>query len=165
MDVTLSAQMQLAREICSKGRAARMEQKLKVRQPLSKVEVILADETHLPWLQAHQPLIADELNVKQVEFTRDAARYIEYEVRPNFKLLGPRVGKLMPHVKAALAAANPAQLMDQLGTHGSVRDHAEGQRSRHLVARRDPGAHQGSARVGRRAGPGLCRRALHGTDS
>ena len=119
VDVILSAQMQLAREICSKGRAARMEQKLKVRQPLSKLEVLLADETHLTWLQAHRPLIADELNVKQVEFIRDAAHYIEYEVRPNFKLLGPRVGKLMPQVKSTLAQSDPARLLEQLNADGA----------------------------------------------
>jgi isoleucyl-tRNA synthetase len=114
LDPTLSTQMDIAREICSKGRAARMEQKLKVRQPLSKVEVILAEETHLEWLQAHAPIIADELNVKQVEFTQEADQYIEYQVRPNFKLLGPRVGKLMPDIKSALQTADPAALMDQL---------------------------------------------------
>jgi isoleucyl-tRNA synthetase len=119
VDLTLAAQMQLAREICSKGRAARMEQKLKVRQPLAKVEVILAEETHREWLEEHRPLIADELNVKLVEFTRDAEQYIDYEVRPNFKLLGPRVGKLMPAVKAALAEADPAILLPELTANGT----------------------------------------------
>ncbi len=118
-DEALSAQMRLAREICSLGRAARMEQKLKVRQPLAKVEVILADQTHLAWLETHRPLIAEELNVRQVEFTQEAEHYIEYEVRPNFKRLGPRIGKLMPQVKSALALAKPAGLLDSLQHTGA----------------------------------------------
>ena len=61
--------MALAREIVSLGRSARMGAKLKVRQPLSCVEVILADRTHQPWLEEHARMIADELNVKEVQFT------------------------------------------------------------------------------------------------
>ena len=55
---TLSARMNLVREIASLGRAARMGAKLKVRQPLAKVEVILADATHQAWLEEHDALIA-----------------------------------------------------------------------------------------------------------
>ncbi|HEY6565428.1 MAG TPA: class I tRNA ligase family protein, partial [Pirellulaceae bacterium] len=118
-DEPLSRRMRLAREICSLGRAARMEQKLKVRQPLAKVEVILAEEQYpdpddRDWLESHSPLIAEELNVKQVEFTREAEKYITFDVKPNFKILGPRVGKLMPEVKQALIQADPAKLMAEM---------------------------------------------------
>ena len=82
--------MSLVREIVSLGRAARMGAKLKVRQPLAKVEVILADRTHQPWLEEHSALIAEELNVKQVEFAEQADQYITYTVLPDLKRLGPR---------------------------------------------------------------------------
>jgi isoleucyl-tRNA synthetase len=95
--------MALLREIASSGLRVRMENKLKVRQPLSKVEVILADDLHRSWLQQHDALLREELNVKQVEYTQQADQYIAYQVQPNFKRLGPRVGKLMPQVKQALA--------------------------------------------------------------
>ncbi len=52
------------RHIASLGRHARMGADLKVRQPLAKVEVILADPTHQAWLEEHAGVIADELNVK-----------------------------------------------------------------------------------------------------
>ncbi len=65
----LSDRMQLLREIASLGRSARMQAKLKVRQPLAKVEVILADSTHQQWLEAHEELLCEELNVKAVEYT------------------------------------------------------------------------------------------------
>jgi len=73
------------REIVSLGRSARMGAKLKVRQPLAKVEVILADRSDLAWLEAHAALIAEELNVKDVEFSQDAERYISYAVLPDLK--------------------------------------------------------------------------------
>ena len=66
--------MKLLREIASLGRKARMDAKLKVRQPLAKVEVILAKDTHQAWLKAHDDLLRDELNVKQVEYAQQADR-------------------------------------------------------------------------------------------
>ena len=120
MDEQLSDRMQLAREISSLGRSARMNAKLKVRQPLAKVEVILADDAHRPWLESHAALAAEELNVKSVEITQDADQYITYEVRPNFKLLGPLLGKNMPAVKKQLAAADGAALMRQLDEAGTI---------------------------------------------
>jgi len=119
-DQRLSEQMELAREIASLGRSARMAEKLKVRQPLAKVEVVLADTTHLDWLQDHEALIREELNVKLVEFTQDADQYIEYQIQPNFKRLGPRVGKLMPAVKKALGEADGAKLKSDLTSQGKV---------------------------------------------
>ena len=75
----------------------------------------MADAEHRTWLEAHAPLIAEELNVKQVEFTQQADEYITYQVQPNFKRLGPRVGKLIPQVKAALAQADGAGVTSPTG--------------------------------------------------
>ena len=90
--------MQLLREIASLGRSARMNAKLKVRQPLAKVEVILADDTHRDWL-ATRCAAAQRTERQTCRVHPDAEKYITYEVLPNFKRLGPRVGKLMPAVK------------------------------------------------------------------
>ena len=120
VDERLSQRMSLAREICSLGRAARMDAKLKVRQPLGKVEVILADTTEQAWLEAHAEIIRQELNVKQVEFTQDAETYITYSVVPNFPKLGPRLGKQMPAVKQALAESDGGKLLSELEEQGSV---------------------------------------------
>jgi isoleucyl-tRNA synthetase len=121
IDDALSERMGLVREISSLGRSARMDAKLKVRQPLAKVEVILADTTHLAWLASHDALIQDELNVEQVEFAQQADQYITYQVQPNFKRLGPRVGKLMPKVKEALLQADGSALLAQLESDGEIR--------------------------------------------
>jgi len=121
IDETLSARMALAREIVSLGRSARMNAKLKVRQPLARVEVILADRQHLDWLQQHAELIAKELNVHQVEFITQAEQYIRYTVLPDLKRLGPRLGRRLPAVREKLAQADPGQLLHQLQSAGSVR--------------------------------------------
>ena len=112
--------MRLLREIASLGRAARGAEKLKVRLPLLEVTVILTDGTHLAWLQSHDALIREELNVKAVHYTTDGNQYVQYTVVPNFKRLGPKVGKQVPQVKQALASADGNQLLVQLQDNGHV---------------------------------------------
>ncbi len=121
IDEALSARMNLVREISSLGRQARTSCELKVRQPLAKVEVILADRAHQPWLESHAALIAEELNVKSVEFAADAQQYVDYSILPNFKRLGPKLGKNMPKVKKLLAEADGGQLLTELKSAGAVR--------------------------------------------
>ncbi|MFV2067248.1 MAG: class I tRNA ligase family protein, partial [Pirellulales bacterium] len=120
VDSDLSERMGLVREITSLGRSARMGARLKVRQPLARVEVILASRQHQGWLADHAELIQDELNVKQVEFADDAQQYIRYTVVPNFKRLGPRLGRQMPAVKKLLAEADGGVLLKQLEADGKV---------------------------------------------
>jgi isoleucyl-tRNA synthetase len=120
VDENLSTQMKLLREIASLGLSARMANKLKVRQPLAKVEVILSDATHQKWLEEHDELLRDELNVKKIEYVTSADQYITYLVQPNFKQLGPKIGKLLPGVKAALGKADGASLLSQLNATGKV---------------------------------------------
>ena len=119
-DGELSYRMSMIRDIVSLGRSARMAEKLKVRQPLAKVEVILAADANRDWLAEHDALIAEELNVKQVEFTENADQYITYQVVPDFKRLGPRFGKQLPAVKKALAEADGNELFKQLEQFGVV---------------------------------------------
>jgi isoleucyl-tRNA synthetase len=120
VDHELSAHMSLVREIVSQGRAARMGASLKVRQPLAKVEVILADTTHHDWLEAHSALIAEELNVKTVEFAAKADQYVDYTVLPDLKKLGPRFGKRLGALRKVLGAADPATLVTEMETAGRV---------------------------------------------
>ncbi len=127
IDLVLSEQMQVAREISSLGRSARMNAKLKVRQPLKKVEVILADPKHLTWLKDHDELIRTELNVKEVEFPERAEQYISYQIQPDFKRLGPRVGRLMQAVKQTLSEKDGGTLLRELETKGTIELQVQGQ--------------------------------------
>ncbi|MBI2827459.1 MAG: isoleucine--tRNA ligase [Planctomycetia bacterium] len=120
IDERLSARMALVRDIVSLGRSARMNAKLKVRQPLAKVEVILAGATHRAWLEEHGALVREELNVKQVEYADKADQYVSYTVLPDLKRLGPRLGKRLPALKTALAAADAATLLARMEVDGTV---------------------------------------------
>jgi isoleucyl-tRNA synthetase len=121
IDQGLSQRMNLVRDLVSLGRSARMGAKLKVRQPLARVECILADSTHQAWLEDHAALVAEELNVKLVEFVPRADQYVNYTVLPDLKRLGPRLGKRLPLLKDALKAADPLALVAGVESGRAVR--------------------------------------------
>jgi isoleucyl-tRNA synthetase len=122
VDQELVPRMALVRDIASLGRAARAVEKLKVRQPLAKVEVILAadDARHATWLEAHAELVCDELNVKQFELCREPDRYITRAVQPDLKKLGPKLGRDLPRARDALAKADAAGLLSALARDGKA---------------------------------------------
>jgi isoleucyl-tRNA synthetase len=114
--------MTLVRDVSSLGRAARAAEKLKVRQPLAKVEVILAHASPADerWLAAYADLVCDELNVKQFEICREPDRYITRSVLPDLKKLGPKLGKDLPKARDALAKADAAALLATLTSDGQA---------------------------------------------
>ena len=122
VDRPLVRRMALVRDVASLGRAARAAEKLKVRQPLSKVEVILADPDlgDEAWLAAHADLVCDELNVKQFEICNEPERYITRSLLPDLKKLGPRLGKDLPQARAAIAAANANAILAAIQKRGQA---------------------------------------------
>ncbi len=102
-------QMDLARRVASLGLSARSNAGLKVRQPLSKVLAHVSEGS--TELSADLiAIVADELNVKGLEFVAEADALIRYKVLPNNKLLGPKFGVDFPKVRASLAALDPADI-------------------------------------------------------
>lgn len=120
VDESLSTSMKLLREIASLGRSARADAKLKVRLPLSKVEVILTNDSQIAWLESHDQLVREELNVKAVDYTTDGGEYVQYSVVPNFKRLGQKIGKQIPVVKKLLGEADGNALLSELQSTGKV---------------------------------------------
>ncbi|MBN2294491.1 MAG: class I tRNA ligase family protein, partial [Pirellulales bacterium] len=120
IDEPLSQRMSLARELISLGRNARMNAKLKVRQPLSRVEVVLSDDKHQAWLEEHASIVCDELNVKEVCFAEKADQYITYNVLPDLKRLGPKIGRQVPALKKALNQADGSELLSKLESEGQI---------------------------------------------
>ncbi len=120
VDADLVRRMAIVRDVASLGRAARAAEKLKVRQPLSKVEVILAEAStdDAAWLAAHADLVCDELNVKQFEICREPDRYITRSLLPDLKKLGPKLGKNLPQARDAIAKADAAALLAALTRDG-----------------------------------------------
>ena len=114
--------------LVSLGLQVRTEDKLRVRQPLAAAEVVLAEPELAEALGEHLELVREELNVEAVHFVPKADEYVRYQIKPNFRALGPRVGKRMPALKQALAAADGAALLRQLAADGRVELDVDGER-------------------------------------
>jgi isoleucyl-tRNA synthetase len=103
IDEPLEAQMAVAREVVSLGRAARAEGGVKVRQPLRRAVVSLPPGSPRP----PSGVVEDELNVDRVEYSTELSDVLTYELHPNFRTLGPRLGDRAPGIRAALATIDP----------------------------------------------------------
>lgn len=128
VDEGLARRMGLVLEVVALGRAARVEAGLRVRQPLHEAVLVLADRSLEAELTDLLPLVQDELNVKEVRFAQQADQYVTYQLKPNFKLIGPRLGPLVQKMKAALASADAAALRRSLDTTGKCEVVVEGKR-------------------------------------
>jgi isoleucyl-tRNA synthetase len=99
----LEAGVEAAMRAIELGRAARADAKIKNRQPLRRA-VIVATEAERAEIERLSDLVRTELNVKEIEFVSEEGELVTYEVKPNYRTLGPRFGKAMPQVAAAVAA-------------------------------------------------------------
>ena len=102
-DGELEAGVEAAMRAIELGRAARSAAGIENRQPLRKA-VIVASDSERPELERLEALMRAELNVKGVEFVSEEGELISYSVKPNYRTLGPRFGKAMPQVAAAVGA-------------------------------------------------------------
>ncbi|MBS0604539.1 MAG: isoleucine--tRNA ligase [Verrucomicrobia bacterium] len=109
-DEALEKEMGFVQEVVSLGHGLRKEHKLKVRQPLAKAYIISGNSDVLNSLKAKQHLIGEELNVREVEFESNEAAFVSIVAKPNFRVLGKKVGKLMNAAQTAIAALPQSQL-------------------------------------------------------
>ncbi len=118
IDADLETSMALAQQVSSLVHSLRKGHKLKVRQPLSRVLIPVLNPTTRRQIEHVAPIIKSEVNVKEVEFIDDASGILKKRVKPNFKALGPRFGKQMKDVAAAITAMDESQLaqLEQQGT-------------------------------------------------
>ena len=115
IDPALEDNMEVVLEVVTLGRAARNAANIKNRQPVGQMYVKAAHE--LP--DFFVKIIEDELNIKGVIFRDDMSDFLAYHVKPNFHVLGPKVGKQMGAVKKALEASDGAAVKDALAGGGS----------------------------------------------
>jgi isoleucyl-tRNA synthetase len=102
LDDRLDEGMRVARDIVELGRRVRNEARVKVRQPLRRALVHHGGDHGA--LEPLLPLVAGELNVREVVFSESAQELAEWRARPNFKVLGPRLGPRVKEVATVLAA-------------------------------------------------------------
>ncbi|HWW67831.1 MAG TPA: isoleucine--tRNA ligase [Solirubrobacterales bacterium] len=108
-DPELEAAMEAVRLTVELGRAARAQAKAKVRQPLRRA-VIVANDAEREAIEARAELVKAELNVKELDFVTDEGKLVSYEVKPNYRALGPRFGRRMPQAAAAVEALDAAHV-------------------------------------------------------
>jgi isoleucyl-tRNA synthetase len=113
IDLHLEEKMDLVRDLVKLGRASREAVRIKVRQPIQKV---LIDGKHEELISDLVPLIKEELNVKEVVFAKDLAEYMNFSLKPNFRVAGPKFGPKMRLFQKALAemdASDAAQKLEK----------------------------------------------------
>jgi isoleucyl-tRNA synthetase len=111
--------MQVAREAIELGRAARAQAKVKVRQPLPEA-IVAAAGREREAIERFERLVLEELNVKRLRYVSEADELGRFELKPNYRALGPRFGSQMPQVAAAVAALDAAAAVATLRSGGSV---------------------------------------------
>lgn len=120
IDEELSAATALAMRLARLGRSARAAANLRVRQPLAELVVDLANDREHAALGVIESQLLDELNVKRVRLADEVGGLSAATVKPNYKALGPRFGRRMKQVAAAVAAAAPETLAAQAAAGGAV---------------------------------------------
>jgi isoleucyl-tRNA synthetase len=102
IDSELEERMDKAQRIVSIVRAIRNKVNLKVRQPLQRVIIPIANDAQRERIARMEEMILDEINVKSVEYVKDDSEIVHKSIKPNFKILGPKYGKVVQPVAAAI---------------------------------------------------------------
>jgi isoleucyl-tRNA synthetase len=94
-DEHLEAAIKMVQEAVSLGHGLRKGHEIKVRQPLKRAYIISANAVTLGLLKEEKDMIADELNVQEIVFSSDESQFVTLQAKPNFRVLGKKIGKLM----------------------------------------------------------------------
>ena len=110
IDKDLEERMDIAQKISSMILGLRRKVSIKVRQPLEKIMVPVPDKYFREKFEAVKDLILAEVNVKEVEYIDDTSSILVKKIKPNFKTLGPRYGKLMKEISNSIASLTPQEI-------------------------------------------------------
>ena len=116
IDKELEADMDGVLKLVVMGRAARNTANIKNRQPIGKMYIKAGFELS----GFYRDIIADELNVKELEFTDDVSEFTSYSFKPQLKTVGPKYGKLLGGIKQQLESLDGNAAMDELRKNGSI---------------------------------------------
>ena len=123
---SLEERTQLAQKICSMGLSLRKKSNLRVRQPLAKIVLPVRDDNFRVQVEQVKALICSELNVKDIEFLAADNNLLVKSIKPNFKTLGPRYGKIMKSIAATVTAFSQQQI-NELEANGRCELTIDGQ--------------------------------------
>jgi isoleucyl-tRNA synthetase len=112
IDKKLEERMEIAQQISSMVLALRRKVNIKVRQPLTILMVPVLDDRQKESIKAVQSLILNEVNVKEIKYVDNAAEILVKRIKPDFKKLGPRYGKIMKDLAETLSALSQQEIAD-----------------------------------------------------
>jgi len=104
IDKDLEERMQLAQKFSSMVLSLRKKSNIRVRQPLNKLMIPILDKKFERQLKDVENLILSEVNVKEIDYLQDTAGVLVKSIKPNFKALGPKYGKMMKQIASAVNA-------------------------------------------------------------
>ncbi len=110
IDKDLEEKMDIAQTISSMILGLRRKVSIKVRQPLAKIMIPLPDKTFKKKFEAVKDLVLTEVNVKEAEYIDDTSSILVKKIKPNFKTLGPRYGKLMKKISNAVSGLSQQEI-------------------------------------------------------
>lgn len=125
MDIALEERMQMAQDICSLVLSIRKKVNIKVRQPLQKILIPVLDPAMKTAIELMEELILAEVNVKEINYITETEGVISKKLKPNFKLLGAKLGTKMKQASAVIAGLNQSQI-SQLEKEGIIQLDIEG---------------------------------------
>ncbi len=122
VDEALSEEVAAVRDIVSLGLSVRTVNRLKVRQPLGRADVVFNDRALMQRIELYTEAIAEELNVNELVFMHPGHEQgaVSFRLKPNFRALGPRLGKNVQAVKQALEGADGSALHAELSQSGQL---------------------------------------------
>ena len=123
IDAELEQNMDNVLKLVVMGRACRNTSNIKNRQPIG--QMFVKASFGLP--EFYQEIVADELNVKNIKFTDDVRDFTSYTFKPQLKTVGPKYGKMLGGIKAALDALDGNAAMDEVNETGALKLDVNGQ--------------------------------------
>ena len=123
IDKSLEADMDLVLQVVVQGRACRNAANIKNRQPIGQMYIKAGFE--LP--EFFKEIIADELNVKTVDFTDDVSAFTSYSFKPQLRTVGPKYGKKLGQIKNYLSSVDGNKAMSELKANGQLTFDADGE--------------------------------------
>ncbi|MCT4672949.1 MAG: isoleucine--tRNA ligase [Prolixibacteraceae bacterium] len=119
IDEKLEERMNIAQKVCSMVLSLRRKEKLKVRQPLQKIMVPVLDDAFEAQFEAVKDIILTEVNIKEVEYITANSGVIKKKIKPNFKTLGPKYGKIMKGIAGEIQKLSQDDI-NMFETNGSL---------------------------------------------
>lgn len=111
---SLEDQMELGLTVVRLVLGLRNQHNINVRQPLVRMLLVESEQVNRATLQAIEPIILSEVNVKKIEYVQTTSKFVRHQVKPNFKLLGARLGKKMHLVQQAVGAMEESAIIEYL---------------------------------------------------